>query len=136
MLDSEIFAGTGEQERQIQKIDENARELLKRGRMTEAYYDLMKKCAEYPESSVLTFRKAEILNLMGRETEARSILCGLRDAEELGERVSDALLDLDYKIVGEKKEDEIPHDVLPEIYFNTGNTEKCRKAIDEIKKKI
>ena len=67
--DSEIFAGTGEQERQIQKIDENARELLKRGRMTEAYYDLMKKCAEYPESSVLTFRKAEILNLMGRETE-------------------------------------------------------------------
>lgn len=131
--DSDIFSGTGEQERQIQKIDENARELLKRGRMTEAYYDLMKKCTEYPESSVLTFRKAEILNLMGRETEARSILCGLRDDEELGERVSDALLDLDYKIVGEKKEDEIPYDVLPEIYFNTGNTEKCRKAIDEIK---
>ena len=106
---------------------------LKRGRMTEAYYDLMKKCAEYPDSSILAFRKAEILRLMGRETEARAIFCSLREDNDLRERVSNTLLDLDYEIVGEKKEKEIPYDILPEIYFNTGNTEACRKAISEIK---
>lgn len=128
-----IFAGSSEKEREIRKIDENARELLNRGRMTEAYYDLMKKSADYPESAVLACRKAEILTLMGREAEARTILSALKEEERTEEKAADALCDLDYKIVGEKKEEDLEYDVLPEVYFNTGRYEACREAIGRIR---
>ena len=56
--------------------------------MTEAYYDLMKKSADYPESAVLACRKAEILTLMGREAEARTILSALKEEERTEEKSS------------------------------------------------
>ena len=101
--------------------------------MTEAYYDLMKKSADYPKSAVLACRKAEILTLMGREAEARTILSALKEEERTEEKVADALCDLDYRIVGEKKEEDLEYDVLPEVYFNTGRYESCREAIGRIR---
>ena len=49
---------------------------------------------------------------MGREAEARTILSALKEEERTEEKAADALCDLDYRIVGEKKEEDLEYDVL------------------------
>lgn len=116
----------------IRRIDENACILLKRGRMTEAYYDLMKKSSEYPDAAVLSFRKAEILSLMGRDVEARSILCDLRNDSQLAEKAEDLIYDIDCRIIGEHKDEEADPAVMAEIYFNIGRYSECEAALAQI----
>ncbi len=122
-----------EKKREIFKIDRDIDELLQRGRMTEAYYDLIKKGSEYPQSAALAYKKAVVLCLMNRDAEARRVLSDLRKDSEFREKAEDLIYDIDCKIVGEHKEEDVERDVLPEIYFNVGRYEACREAIGQLK---
>lgn len=122
-----------ERKKAVAEIDESIDDLLQRGRMTEAYYDLIKKGAEYPNSAVLAYKRAVILCLMNRDIEARKILSELRENEEFREKAEDFIYDIDCKIVGEHKETDVEYDVLPEIYFNIGKYESCEDAISQVK---
>ena len=110
-------------------MDEDIVEILARGRMTEAYYELIRKSSEYPDSSVLLYRKAVILYLMNRDAEAREILVKLRREKAFEEKVQNFICDIDCRIVGEHRESDIPADLLPEVLFNAGKTEECRRCV-------
>lgn len=123
----------GEKRKKIRQMDEDIVEILARGRMTEAYYELIRKSSEYPDSSVLLYRKAVILYLMNRDAEAREILVKLRREKAFEEKVQNFICDIDCRIVGEHRESDIPADLLPEVLFNAGKTEECREAIGKIR---
>ena len=119
--------------RKIYRMDEDIVEILAKGRLTEAYYELIRKISEYPDSPVLQYRKAVILYLMNRDAEARDILVKLRGEELFSERVSDFICDIDCRIVGEHRESDVSPDLLPEILFNAGKKAECREAIGKIR---
>ena len=102
-------------------------EILARGRMTEAYYELIRKSSEYPDSSVLLYRKAVILYLMNRDAEAREILVKLRREKAFEEKVAELYLRYRLRIVGEHRESDIPADLLPEVLFNAAKLKNAEK---------
>ncbi len=124
-----------EGQRKIRQADEGIIEILAKGRLTEAYYELIKKSAEYPDEPVLLHRKAVILYLMNRDVEAREILVKLRDSRGAAEKeeISDFIYDIDCRIIGEHRESDVPADLLPEVLFNAGKIEACREAIGRIR---
>ena len=132
-----LFEAESDRQKAIRRTNEQIDGLLRRGRMTEAYYELIKQSAEYPESSLLSCKKAYVLYLMKREGEARNILSGLRTApgtdDRLAERISDFIYDIDCRIAGEGRTDDIEYDVLPQVYFNTGRLKACGEAIGRIR---
>ncbi len=93
--------------------------LIKRGRLTEAYYELVKKSQEFPNSDLLKFKKAMALYLMHKEPEAREVFCSIEKSSLISERAGWLIEDIDYNIANNKKYESISPAVLADILFNT-----------------
>ncbi len=129
-----LFVSETAKEKQIDKISSDIDDLLQRGRMTEAYYDLMKKQTKYQDAPALLYKKAVILYLMNRDIEARKILCTLRDDDVFAQRASDFILDIDCRIADENRVREAEENIRPEILFHAKKYEQCLKAIGRVRK--
>jgi tetratricopeptide (TPR) repeat protein len=98
-------------------------ELIKRGRLTEAYYELAKKSEEYSQSDLLKFKKAMAIYLMRKEPEARDVFCSIKEDSLLYERAGFLIKDIDFNIVNNRKYVGISNVTLADIFFNTGKYE-------------
>ncbi|MCI8283983.1 MAG: tetratricopeptide repeat protein [Firmicutes bacterium] len=105
----------------ILSIADNIEESVKKGRFSQAYYELRRKAASYPDSSLLKFKKAFVLYLMERELEARVLLVEIKESDYLYERCQYMIEDIDYNIAENGRFDGIPDITLAEILFNAGN---------------
>ena len=108
----------------IIEIATRSDELIRKGRTTEAYYELVKRSAEYPDSSILKFKKGFLLYLMKREPEARAILKEITEDSPVYENSVYIIEDIDFDIVENSRFDEIHIDTAAEIMFNTEKYEQ------------
>lgn len=95
--------------------------LIKRGRLTEAYYELVKKSEEFPNSDLLKFKKAMSLYLMRKEPEAREVFLSIKEGTLLNERARWLVEDIDNNIADNKKYESISPEILADILFNTAH---------------
>ena len=93
---------------------------IKRGRLTEAYYELVKRAQEFSRSDLLKFKQAMALYLMRKEPEARRIFKSIGENSLLHERAGYLIADIDFNIAENRKFESIPPAELAEILFNTG----------------
>lgn len=95
--------------------------LVSRGRVSEAYYELSKASEKYPESSLLTFKKAHALYLMRREAEARNILRSIGRGDALYRRAGWLIKDIDLNIIDNGRFDDMTVTTAAEILFEAGS---------------
>ena len=107
----------------IVQIVEHCDDLIRKGRTTEAYYELLKRSAEYPDSTVLKFKKGFLLYLMKREPEARALMKEITESSPVYENAVYITEDIDFDIVENDKFDEMHLSTAAEIMFNTGKHE-------------
>ena len=100
---------------------ESADALISGGRLSEAYYELVKKGEENPGSSLLTFKQGYALYLMEREYDARKVLETIREEDALYERARYVIADIDRNITDNNKFDDIPPVELAGILFASGD---------------
>ena len=94
--------------------------LIRRGRLTEAYYELVKATRELKDSELLRFKKAYSLYLMKKAPEAREIFAAFDENSPLYRNASYILKDIDCCIAESGSFDGIAPPVLAEIFYNTG----------------
>jgi len=116
----------------IASIAEHCDELIRKGRTTEAYYELLKRSPEYPDSSVLKFKKAFILYLMKREPEARSLMKEITEDSPIYKNAVYLAEDLDFNIVENDKFDEMHLVDAAELMFNTGKFEQSLELFRKV----
>ena len=95
--------------------------LISSGRLSEAYYELVKKGEEIPGSSLLTFKQGYALYLMEREYDARRVLETIKEDDALYERAKYLIADIDRNITDNNKFDDIPPVELAGILFASGD---------------
>lgn len=94
--------------------------LVRAGRLTEAYYELVKKSEVHPGESLLIFKQGYALYLMEREYDARNILQTIGEDDFLYERAKQIIADIDRNITDNGKFDDIPPVELARILFAAG----------------
>ncbi len=116
----------------IMDIIEETDKLSARGRMTEAYYELAKSSEAYPESSLLTFKKAYALYLMRRGPEARQILKTIGRSDIMYKRAGYLIEDIDHSIIDQKKFDDVSGSAIAEMLFESGHYEEALAKLNSL----
>ncbi len=106
--------------------------LIKRGRLTEAYYELVKRSQEFSRSELLKFKKAMALYLMKKEPEARAVFVSVGERSPLYERAGYLVNDIDFNIVENKKFESISISELAGIFFNTDRYTEALAAYKQV----
>lgn len=105
--------------------------LIKLGRLTEAYYELVKRSQEFSRSELLKFKKALALYLMKKEPEAREVFLAVGENSPLYERAGYLVSDIEFNIVENKKFESISIPELAGIFFNTGKYAEALAAFKQ-----
>lgn len=116
----------------IREITDETDSLSAKGRMTEAYYELAKSSETYPESSLLTFKKAYALYLMKRAPEARKILKTVSRDDIMYRRAGWLIEDIDHNILDQKKFDDVSGSSMAEILFASGHFEEALAKLNSV----
>ena len=106
--------------------------LIKRGRLTEAYYELVKRSQEYSRSELLKFKKAMALYLMKKEPEAREVFISVGENSPLHVRAEYLIKDIDFNIVENRKFESIRPSDMAEIFFGTGRYAEALSAYKQV----
>ncbi len=106
--------------------------LIKRGRLTEAYYELVKRSQEFSRSELLKFKKAMALYLMKKEPEAREVFMSVGENSPLHVRAEYLIKDIDFNIVENSKFESIRPADMAEIFFSTGRYAEALSAYKQI----
>lgn len=102
--------------------------LIKRGRLTEAYYELVKVSQNLNRSDLLKFKKAMALYLMKKEPEAREVFLSIGENSLLYDRAAYLIEDIGYNIVENKKFEGIKIPELAGIFFAAGRYAEALEA--------
>ncbi len=114
----------------IAEATAKADDMMRRGRPTEAYYELSRISEKYSVSSFLTFKKAFALYQMKRYPEARSLLKEIPRSDLLYEKAGYLIEDIDHNILDNKRFSDLTHTDLAEILFTAGQFEKALSRLD------
>lgn len=106
--------------------------LIKRGRLTEAYYELVKRSQEFRRSELLKFKKAMALYLMKKEPEAREVFADVSENSPLYERAGYLIDDIDHNIVDNERFEGVSIPELAVIFFNTGRYDEALEAFKKL----
>ena len=105
---------------QTAEIIIQADDLISRGRMTEAYYELSRASEKYPDFSILIFKKAFALYLMRRGAEARKLLKAIDRDDVLYRKAGYLIEDIECDLRENNALDEVPLIEQAEILFGAG----------------
>lgn len=117
---------------EVRKIAADTEQLIRRGRLTEAYFELAKKSEEYRQSDLLRFKKALALYLMKKEPEARAEFRAVSRDSALYQHAEYLVYDLDCRIVDHRQYENILPQMLADIFFNTGNYAEALSVYNKI----
>ncbi len=117
---------------QTTEIITQADDLISRGRMTEAYYELSKASEKYPDSSLLIFKKAYALYLMRRGAEARKLLKKIDKDDVLYQKAGYLIEDIDSDLRENNALDEVPDIEQAEILFAAGAYEAALAKLNKV----
>ena len=108
---------------QMAEIITQADDLVARGRMTEAYYELSRASEKYPDSTLLTFKKAFALYLMKRGAEARKLLKTIEKEDIMYQRAGYLIEDIDCDLRDSRSLSDLSVTDQAEILFGAGQYE-------------
>lgn len=95
-------------------------QLIKNGRLIEAYYELFQGSQNEPSSELLKFKKAMALYLMRKEPEAREIFLQIAEDVPLYERALWLVEDIDRKLLDTRKFEAVKPADLADMTFGAG----------------
>lgn len=117
--------------RDIDPMLDEIDDMLRRGRMSEAYYEIRHNASNHKEYEILTFIKGFTLYMMKRYKEARDIFKGISKSAVFGKYAVWMAEDIDNKIVDTNLFDGLSAPEIAAVYFDAG---KLDKALDIIMK--
>ena len=117
---------------QTPEIILQADDLIARGRMTEAYYELSRASDKYPDSTLLIFKKAFALYLMRRGAEARKLLKTIAKDDVLYRRAGNLIEDIDCDLRNSQSLEEVPLTDQAEILFEAGQYNAALAILNRI----
>lgn len=107
-------------------------EMIGRGRLSEAYYELSRASDNYPDSTLLIYKKAYVLYLMRREIEARELLKSIDKEDVMYNRACFLIDDIDEKLRDNGAYKEAPNIVQAEILFGAGRFNAALERLDHV----
>jgi len=109
-----------------------ADELISKGRLSEAYYELSRASDKYPDSTLLVFKKAYVLYLMRRETEARELLKTIDKEDIMYKRACYLIDDIDERLRDNGAYKDAPNIAQAEILFGAGRYAAALERLDHV----
>lgn len=105
---------------QVSETLKESDNLIGKGRLSEAYYELSRTSEKYPDTTILIFKKAFVLYLMKRGTEARKLLKSISKENLLFRKAQDLMEDIDCDLRDHNNFSDASDQVQAEILFGAG----------------
>lgn len=106
--------------------------MIIRGRLSQAYYEIRRMTSDDSQYEILTFLKGFILYMLNKEKEARDIFKNLSKSKVFGAYAINMIDDIDRKIVDSGIFDSMSEEDEAAIYFNVGMFERAFNALSSI----
>lgn len=118
--------------RDIDPMLDEIDDMLRRGRMSEAYYEIRHNSSNHKEYEILTFIKGFTLYMMKRYKEARDIFKEISRSAVFGDYAVWMAEDIDHKIVDTNLFDGLSPSEIAAVYFDAGRLDKALEVIMKI----